>query len=155
MRESRKKWLTANREKRNEWQRAYCKSHPEKMREYKKRYNEKNKEKVNKRNRDWDNSLKGKYATCRRQAKKRGIIFDLPYEYFCYLERFTCNYCGDSVDGVRLDRVDSSFGYEIGNVVQCCSTCNYMKNDMNYRDFVDKCNKIAFLCNSNAFAVAS
>jgi hypothetical protein len=34
------------------------------------------------------------------------------------------------------DRVDSTRGYEVDNVVSCCRTCNIAKHDMPYGAFV-------------------
>jgi hypothetical protein len=41
-----------------------------------------------------------------------------------------------------IDRVDSSMGYVAGNVVPCCSTCNRMKLDHSYDDFIAHIKKI-------------
>lgn len=29
-----------------------------------------------------------------------------------------------------LDRLDNSKGYEITNIVSCCTTCNYLRGDL-------------------------
>ena len=34
-----------------------------------------------------------------------------------------------------IDRVDSSKGYTIDNVVPCCSACNYAKHEMSVSEF--------------------
>jgi hypothetical protein len=36
-----------------------------------------------------------------------------------------------------IDRLDSSRGYEMGNVVPCCKQCNWAKNDIPYDEFLD------------------
>jgi hypothetical protein len=45
-----------------------------------------------------------------------------------------CAYCGE-VQATGLDRIDSSIGYLMDNVVPACSTCNKMKNDMTLTEF--------------------
>lgn len=42
-----------------------------------------------------------------------------------------------------IDRIDSNKGYIKSNVVPCCSTCNYMKNNLSQQVFLDHIEKIA------------
>jgi len=44
------------------------------------------------------------------------------------------------VNGV--DRINSNIGYEINNVVSCCSKCNYAKHMMNKKEFLNWVEKI-------------
>ena len=37
-----------------------------------------------------------------------------------------------------LDRIDSSIGYQVDNLVSCCSICNQMKSDRNKEEWLDK-----------------
>lgn len=55
----------------------------------------------------------------------------------------SCHYCnGFSLErnpksrGNGIDRKDSEVGYEINNCVPCCATCNFVKNNMGYQDFI-------------------
>ena len=41
-----------------------------------------------------------------------------------------------------LDRVDSSLGYEMSNVVPCCKVCNMAKSNMTVEQFIDWAGKI-------------
>jgi len=41
-----------------------------------------------------------------------------------------------ATDSKRILMVDSSLGYVLGNVVPCCSTCNFAKRDMAYQEFL-------------------
>ena len=41
-----------------------------------------------------------------------------------------------------LDRIDSSKGYEEGNIVPCCSICNYMKRHHSIDKFIKHITKI-------------
>lgn len=68
----------------------------------------------------------------------------LTEEQFDSISQKPCHYCGAPPDheysigyvGNGLDRVDSSQGYTIDNVVPCCPACNSMKNDMDYDEFL-------------------
>lgn len=41
-----------------------------------------------------------------------------------------------------LDRIDSSKGHTLDNVVTCCATCNYMKRSMTHDEFIDHIDKV-------------
>ncbi len=89
-------------------------------------------------------------------AKYNNKYFDLDFETFILLITSNCYYCG--IDGefkkkgsgnknyinkfCGIDRVDSSKGYTLDNVVPCCGKCNIMKNKFNQSDFFDKIRKI-------------
>src|SRR3989337_856593 len=76
-------------------------------------------------------------------AKGKGRIWELSDEYALSLIRSPCYYCGgvemrrrgERKSGASLlingiDRMDSSRGYEYGNVVPCCSKCNFRKKSI-------------------------
>jgi len=42
-----------------------------------------------------------------------------------------------------IDRIDSSLGYEISNVVSCCTICNFAKNELSLEDFYKWIEKLA------------
>jgi hypothetical protein len=50
-------------------------------------------------------------------------------EYAMLIVNRACYYCGESIPeaGHGLDRQDHRLGYVIGNVVPCCSNCNWNK----------------------------
>ena len=75
----------------------------------------------------YNNSPDGRYVAIKSQAKHRGISFNLSKEFVSSHWNSDCNYCGEALDMARFDRIDSSLGYTEGNVVPCCSTCNYIK----------------------------
>lgn len=62
-------------------------------------------------------------------AKRRGYSWSLSNEKAVGLFSGNCEYCGQ-VGPNGIDRLDNTVGYEDGNVVSCCSTCNYAKKDM-------------------------
>jgi hypothetical protein len=75
-------------------------------------------------------------------AKARGLPYELTREQFMDLWQRPCFYCGDRVPSIGLDRIDSAKGYVPGNVVPCCATCNRMKSNMDFSEFLYHCAKI-------------
>ena len=90
-------------------------------------------------------------------AKDRGLCFELTKEDFHSIVTKPCVYCGKlpevrvfrkgrtgecsaSVNGI--DRVDSSKGYTLDNVVPCCTRCNQMKLNYETSDFLEHISKI-------------
>lgn len=71
-----------------------------------------------------------RYGSCKRSAKRRSISFDITLEQYKALIANPCYYSGHALPetGGGLDRIDSSKGYIIGNVVPCCSRCNNIFN---------------------------
>jgi len=54
-----------------------------------------------------------------------------------------CYICGlSNKNGVGVDRVDNSIGYELENCKPCCSYCNFMKKDLNLEEFIDHIRRI-------------
>lgn len=99
-------------------------------------------------------SLNKLYAGYINGAKSRGLDFDVSFEEFVRLTSLNCFYCGISPSTVYkgrrksksengdyryngLDRIDSSIGYTLNNVVPCCKHCNYAKRQMTYKEFKD------------------
>lgn len=116
--------------------------------ELSKKWQKKNPEKAMKINMRWYyNSVAKKpekhaYQSYKRSAKERNLEFHLTYEQF--VEKFwgkVCFYCGANSSGI--DRLDSSKGYIYGNMVTCCTQCNYMKRDYTKEEFINQCIRIA------------
>ena len=76
-------------------------------------------------------------------AESREIDFNLPYSYFEEIYDAICFYCGDKTNHIGIDRVDSKIGYQLGNVVPCCTNCNTMKMIKPKSMFIAQCMKIA------------
>lgn len=73
------------------------------------------------------------FRSLKFQAKTRGIDFNLTLEQFSEIRTGTsCFYCGYSLpeQGGGLDRINSNKGYQIGNVIPCCTGCNMFKGNM-------------------------
>lgn len=130
------------------------KSNPHNIRQYEKEYYHKNIEtKKTQNKRKWAKH-KDKYNRQRKvktpeksysqykfSAKKKNRDFVITFEQFLHLRNSTCQYCGN-VGNNGLDRVDSSKGYTLDNVVSCCTTCNVMKNTLSVEQFKQHLHKI-------------
>lgn len=110
--------------------------------------------------------LKSDEAACRqahnnyrRNARNRGLQFELSVDEFRSITSANCHYCGatpsNSHKAARpregavayryngIDRVDNSIGYSAGNIVSCCQTCNRAKSDMPQGEFLAWIERIA------------
>lgn len=76
----------------------------------------------------------GRYTYIKHDAKRRNIHFDLTKKQYAELIKDKkCHYnCGSEISDTcaGLDRLDSSKGYTLSNVVPCCRSCNTMKNNI-------------------------
>ncbi|MBI4137555.1 hypothetical protein HY469_05840 [Candidatus Roizmanbacteria bacterium] len=94
----------------------------------------------------------------KRGAKSRGLMWDLTDENVQKIVESCCYYCGDEPSKSTIppdrkvlvcytcngiDRVDSSRGYTLDNVVPCCTRCNYAKRSLPINEFIGMCLKIA------------
>jgi hypothetical protein len=69
----------------------------------------------------------------RHNAKWRGKTFNLTVEQFKEIRGRPCYYCDGLLGALPkrqggLDRIDNMRGYEVGNVLPCCRTCNSTRN---------------------------
>lgn len=75
----------------------------------------------------------GRFRNLKIAAKNRNIEVKITLEeYKELILNKTCEYCSyplcETAGG--LDRMDSSKGYEIGNLVPCCGQCNNIKSNI-------------------------
>ena len=97
------------------------------------------------------------YIQHKFSAKRRGIIFKLSKEDVKKITSQNCHYCNEPPNQVHsshklkcngayihnsIDRIDSSKGYTNDNSVPCCNYCNYGKNDLSKKDFLNHIKKI-------------
>lgn len=68
------------------------------------------------------------YQEYKSQALGRGISFSLSQPEFYRLWQKPCVYCGEEIATIKIDRVRNREGYQAGNVVPCCTRCNYSKS---------------------------
>lgn len=91
------------------------------------------------------NRILNSYKSSARKRHREFLLTDLEFRD---LIQQPCHYCNIAYSNVSvsrantgdfkyngLDRVDSSKGYILGNVVPCCSKCNTAKLDMTVDDF--------------------
>lgn len=78
-------------------------------------------------------------------AKIRNLSFNITYEEFMTFWQRRCSYCGDHIETIGIDRRHPMFGYEMDNIVSCCTRCNMMKMAMTEDEFLNKCRKICEL----------
>lgn len=88
-------------------------------------------------------TLPGRFDGLRGNAAARGISVAITFEQFVAMVSQPCYYCGRENDSKGLDRVNSSVGYEVGNVVSCCGGCNLSKHVKTKSDFIGMCVLIA------------
>ena len=125
-----------------------------------KRYKERNKEKTAAIQKAWRErnigkvrakalsifySPKGKFSAYKCKARDRRISFELSFEEFIQFWKKPCEYCGDEIKTIGLDRIDSKIGYAISNVVPCCARCNRSKLAGTREDFISMCRRVAIL----------
>lgn len=91
----------------------------------------------------------------KRNAKTKGQTFDLSAPEALLLFDGLCHYCGKQPSTTLktksgstftyngIDRKDPKKGYAPSNVVSCCKTCNFMKSDYTYQEFIDFIGAIA------------
>lgn len=93
-------------------------------------------------------SFNSLYYCYKRSAKIKNHVFEIEKESFKELTSQNCFYCNKKPLQEKnmyrktekyiyngLDRVDSTKGYTLDNVVPCCKRCNVMKNNMKLEDF--------------------
>lgn len=91
------------------------------------------------------------FSEYRKSARVRGYEFNISFDKFKELIISSkCYYCGSNESRQRkdestnfvlsymgIDRLMNDIGYVDNNIVPCCSTCNYMKKDMDVDVFLN------------------
>jgi hypothetical protein len=88
------------------------------------------------------------HGSYKSAAKARGISWKLNKRKVASLIFNPCIYCGTPPSSIKtnsqgktigfasgIDRIDSSLGYEEGNVVPCCGPCNRAKGTSSHAEF--------------------
>ena len=118
----------------------YCRICHKKM--YKKRYSHKNRrEYLLKRS----YTPRGRFLHYRSEAKQKNRVFELTLEQFIDITSRKCYYCDQFSEGhdyCGIDRVDTTQGYLLTNVIPCCKMCNKMKLDHTEQKFMEQCKRI-------------
>ena len=85
------------------------------------------------------------YKQYEQGAISRGKSFEISQELFENIRIQECYLCGKQNSAQHkngIDRVDNSKGYIEGNIMSCCSGCNYLKRDYNLDIVFDKFQRI-------------
>jgi hypothetical protein len=98
---------------------------------------------------------KNAYKNYKYAAQRKSLDFSVSLEEFSKISKDHCFYCGKPPSdeygtnrcngkyvGNGMDRIDSSKGYVLSNVVPCCRICNFMKNVSSVKDFYDHISKL-------------
>lgn len=108
------------------------------------------------------------YRITHNNAVKRGYEFNLTMDEFKAISMQPCFYCGSAPSialragkrqhilvGYRsgIDRRDNNKGYIPGNCVPCCYTCNSMKTDHTYEDWIAHMEKILKHCKERSTTI--
>ncbi len=126
---SREKQIQQNREeylkKQSEFMKKWRDNNPEKVKE------------INIKNKNNSNYM---YKRYQQKCVKLNKEFNISNEEFDEIIRAKCFYCGftDSRGFNGIDRIDSTKGYELINVVNCCKMCNYMKAAVDIKTFIKR-----------------
>lgn len=99
------------------------------------------------------------YTRYQRNARNRNIEFSLTEEEFILCSSGDCLYCGglpvefpsrfmagqpfSGYAANGIDRIDSSVGYVVGNIVPCCGWCNMAKGTKSQSYFIQMCKAVA------------
>jgi len=81
-------------------------------------------------------TIGAKYRQYKHSARTRGVPFALTREQFQTFWQRTCYYTGWLVSTIGLDRVDSSKGYTIDNIVACHPIPNKAKSNLPSDTFI-------------------
>lgn len=102
-----------------------------------------------------DSPFKRVVSSYRRNARSRGLEWELSDDEVRHLFSLVCHYCGVGPSnfgrpsttsasdpqpdrGIAysgIDRIDNDKGYIVSNVVPCCKICNRAKANLSYLDF--------------------
>ena len=90
--------------------------------------------------------LSYKLKAYKNRANAKGLPFDLSAEEFEKLCNGTCTYCNDKATGI--DRKNNNLGYTHSNSQACCTKCTMMKSNLTHNQFIEQCQKVAFVENN-------
>jgi hypothetical protein len=105
-----------------------------KQKEQSKKWHLEHKEDVREHQKKNIRTIKSRFRNAKKQALKRNKNWSISIEEYKSIIDLRCYYCngffGKVETGCGLDRIDSSKGYEINNVVSCCYICNIIKSNI-------------------------
>src|SRR5438270_2042990 len=93
------------------------------------------------RKRDYDRHYRlrpiARFGDYKKDAKARGITFELTFEEFVRLINSPCHYCGSEPTRrtIGVDRRNNEPYYRWDNALPCCQACNFAKGRMTEKEF--------------------
>lgn len=97
-------------------------------------------------------TISNKLQSCKKNARLKGLSFNLTTPYLtelwnqqqglCALSGVELGFIGTGWCTASVDRIDPSLGYDIGNVQWVAWRVNDAKSNMNNQDFIDMCRAI-------------
>jgi hypothetical protein len=132
--EYKRKHYLENKTKHNAWQRAYQKRTAKESKPRRQAYAL-----------HYRTTIGGRYVEYKCNANSRGHEFVITLEEFTSFWQKPCYYCDNPVDPIGLDRINSSVGYVVSNLVSCCKDCNFAKQDLDQETFLALCRRVARL----------
>ena len=150
-----KKYREENIDVKRTYDKVYALNNKEYMKTYHKKYHEENREEINayhrkrSKERRSEKPFHSRLTSLRSSAKKRNLQFNLKVsdlEDLWEKQNGLCFYskkkmdllAGDKKNTFSVDRIDSTKGYIVNNVVLCRWIVNLMKNDMNVDEFINE-----------------
>ena len=88
------------------------------------------------------NNHKPTFISYLEKCDKRDIPFEITKDEFDECVKQNCYLCGKANTFTHtngIDRLNSDIGYTKTNIFTCCGSCNYMKSNSSYKNFMDKC----------------
>jgi hypothetical protein len=82
-----------------------------------------------------------KYSSYKSSANKKQLNFEITENEFQQITQNNCYICGKEPTQIHkngIDRTDNDKGSIFENCKPCCGECNFMKNNYNYNDFMEK-----------------
>ena len=83
-----------------------------------------------------------RFKTYQRNARNKGILFELTFEQFINFVRQECPYKCPQCTDTGIDRMDSTKGYTLDNCRPLCGNHNFLKTDFSQEEFIALCKAV-------------
>lgn len=92
-----------------------------------------------------DRTPQMRFNRAKRNAKRRGLEFSIPFSFFQRHLQKPCFYCGELKieQSGWMDRIDNAVGYIKKNILPACALCNYLRNDLPIDFFMNLIKRIS------------